>query len=51
MDLPAALIAALPASAELWLDCARRHIDDTMLLEIARADYGLRDDPRTESGG
>jgi hypothetical protein len=40
MDIPAALIAAFPPSADLLLDRARRRIDDTMLMEIARADYG-----------
>jgi hypothetical protein len=40
MDIPAVLIATFPPSAELLLDRARRHVDDTMLLEIARADYG-----------
>jgi len=41
MEIPAALIVAFPPSADLLLDCARRHIDDGMLMEIARADYGL----------
>ncbi len=40
MDVPALLLAAFPPSADLLLECARHHIDDTMLREIARADYG-----------
>jgi Protein of unknown function (DUF1579) len=44
MDLPTELIAAFPPSAELLLDRARRNIDERMLMEIARADYGLMAD-------
>ncbi len=40
MDVPAALIAAFPPSATLLLDLARRPIDNDMLLQVARADYG-----------
>ena len=44
MDIPFALIAAFPPSADLLLDRARRHVNDEMLVEIARADYGNRAD-------
>ncbi len=40
MDIPASLITAFPPSADLLLDRARRHTDDAILVEIARADYG-----------
>jgi hypothetical protein len=40
MDMPAELLSAFPPSADLLLDRARREIDDEMLLEIAKADYG-----------
>jgi hypothetical protein len=40
MDIPAELMAAFPPSADLLLDSLRRAIDDAMLTEIARADYG-----------
>jgi hypothetical protein len=39
MDVPASLEAAFPPSAELLLNSARRHVDDQMLMDIARADY------------
>jgi len=42
MNLPAALIAAFPPSAELLLETARRNIDDKMLKQIADADYGIK---------
>lgn len=41
MGVPASLLAAFPPSADLLLDCARRKTDDEMLMEIARADYGM----------
>ena len=44
MVIPAELIAAFPPSAELLLDRARRHVDDAMLVTIARADYGVMAD-------
>ncbi len=44
MDIPAEILTAFPPSADLLLDCARREIDDAMLMEIARADYGHRAD-------
>lgn len=40
MNVPPALLVAFPASAERLLDVARRQVDDAMLAEIARADYG-----------
>jgi hypothetical protein len=40
MDIPTELIATFPTPAEVFLDRARRNIDDTMLMEIARPDYG-----------
>jgi hypothetical protein len=40
MNIPAALVAAFPPSQDALLDFARKRIDDSMLLEIARADYG-----------
>jgi hypothetical protein len=44
MDIPAELIAAFPPSADLLLDLARRKVDDAMLTQIARADYGYMAD-------
>ena len=44
MEIPAALLAAFPPSADLLLDRARRRTDDAMLWEIARADYGMEAD-------
>ncbi|HEV3165630.1 MAG TPA: hypothetical protein VGZ22_16505 [Isosphaeraceae bacterium] len=41
MEVTAALIGAFPPSADLLLDRARRQTDDAMLMEIARADYGV----------
>jgi hypothetical protein len=38
--IPAALVALFPPSADLLLDRARRQMDDTMLMQVARADYG-----------
>jgi hypothetical protein len=40
MNVPAALLDAFPASAARLLGVARRQVDDGMLAEIARADYG-----------
>jgi hypothetical protein len=40
MDVPPALVAAFPPSADLLLDVARRQVDDEMLREIAEEDYG-----------
>jgi hypothetical protein len=40
MDIPVELIAVFPPLPDLLLDRARRQVDDGMLLEIARADYG-----------
>lgn len=40
MDLPSSLIIAFPPSADLLLDRTRRLVDDAMLMEVARADYG-----------
>jgi hypothetical protein len=42
MDIPAALLAAFPPSADLLLDRARRRTDNAMLMDIACADYGLQ---------
>src|SRR4029077_11198042 len=44
MEIPAALIAAFPPSADLLLERARQQTDDAMLEEIARADYGFEAD-------
>lgn len=43
MDLPPVLVEAFPPAPNLLLDVARRQVDDGMLLEIARADYGIDD--------
>ena len=40
LDIPAELIAAFPPSEKLLLDLVRRVVDDEMLMDIARADYG-----------
>ena len=40
MDLPHELHAAFPPSNHQLLDVARAYVDDDMLEEIARADYG-----------
>jgi hypothetical protein len=40
LEIPAALLAAFPPSADLLLNRARLQIDDAMLWEIAVADYG-----------
>lgn len=40
MEIPNALLAAFPPSADLLLDCVRRQTDDAMLMDIALADYG-----------
>jgi len=40
MEIPCALIAAFPPSANALLDRARQDIDDKMLMEIAEADSG-----------
>jgi hypothetical protein len=42
MAIPAALLTAFPPSADLLMDCVRRHTDDATLMEVARADYGIR---------
>lgn len=39
-EVPPALLAAFPPSADLLLDLARQDVDDAMLMDIARADYG-----------
>ena len=44
IDIPAALLAAFPPLPNVLLDRARRHMDDAMLLWIARADYGYMAD-------
>ena len=44
MDIPPSVISAFPPSPDLLLDRTRRRIDDAMLMEIARADYGQRAD-------
>ncbi len=44
MIAPAVLLAAFPPSSDLLLGRARREIDDGMLMEIARADYGMMAD-------
>lgn len=41
MDVPDELLSAFPPAARAALDLARRHVDDDMLMVIARADYGL----------
>ena len=43
MNLPPVLVEAFQPAPDLLLDIARRQIDDGMLLEIARADYGMDD--------
>jgi hypothetical protein len=40
MNPPPALVTAFPPSLDLLLDVTRRQVDDGMLTEIARADYG-----------
>jgi hypothetical protein len=40
MDIPAVLTAAFPPADGILLDLMRRQIDDAMLTEIAKADYG-----------
>jgi hypothetical protein len=40
MDIPAALITGFPPSPDRLLDVARKPIDDMMLNEIAKADFG-----------
>lgn len=40
MDVPSGLMEAFPPTANLLFDRARHNVDDTMLMEIARADYG-----------
>lgn len=46
MEIPAALLTAFPPSVDLLLDCARQRTDNAMLMEIARADYGIMADER-----
>lgn len=40
MEIPRPLIREFPPSETLLLERARRHVDDAMLVDIARADYG-----------
>lgn len=40
MQVPAALLAAFPPSHKGLLDAVRRGVDDAMLWDIAKADYG-----------
>jgi hypothetical protein len=48
MPIPTALLTAFPPSADLLLDCVRRHTDDATLMEVAGADYGYKADDRME---
>jgi hypothetical protein len=41
MDIPPDLLTVFPPSDQLLVDVTRRFIDDDMLEEIARADYGM----------
>ena len=41
MDIPQSLLKAFPPSRDRLLDLVRRSIDDDMLRDIARADYGF----------
>jgi hypothetical protein len=41
MGIPAELLTVFPPSGQLLLDVTRREIDDEMLDDIARADYGM----------
>ena len=47
-DIPNQLLAAFPPSFELLLERIRARIDDSMLMEIARADYGMNADEAFE---
>lgn len=40
MELPSSLITSFLPSANLLLDCIRPHVNDAMLMFIARTDYG-----------
>lgn len=40
MDVPHFVLDAFPPSVTALLDCARAPIDDEMLMQVARADYG-----------
>ena len=40
MEIPSSLLTAFPPSANLLLDHIRPHVDDAMLMFIAKADYG-----------
>ncbi len=44
MEIPDALLAAFPPSLDVLLDRSRRQTDNAMLMDIARADYGLEAD-------
>jgi hypothetical protein len=44
MNIPPALLSAFPPSSSLLLDVTRRDVDDSMLEEIAWADYGHKAD-------
>jgi hypothetical protein len=44
MAIPVAINDAFPPSADMLLDRARNYVDDAMLMEIARADYGYTAD-------
>lgn len=44
MNIPSALMVAIPPAAELLLDRARRQVDYGMLTEMATADYGFKAD-------
>jgi hypothetical protein len=41
MDIPAELLTVFPPSGQMLLDMTRRQVDDDVLDEIARADYGM----------
>jgi hypothetical protein len=44
MEIPAALISVFPPSPELLLNLVRRLVDDAMLEDVAKADYGEKAD-------
>jgi len=41
MKIPAELLSAFPPSVNSLVDYSRQFVDDHMLMEIARADYGI----------
>lgn len=41
-DIPPILTETFPPSPDALLDCARRNVDDEMLMDVANADYGYR---------